>query len=155
MDRRLFLTGILASGVGLTGKAWAVQGPSLIAGEPQVGRAILADSESKALMALFGTHRAQPCEFMRVSAPHIALRGLDIQVEVRCAGRPARALALIVQDAEQPLAAFVRFSGARNYFSTALCLEQTSRLVAYVQNTDGLFSASTLVKVTRGGYGTN
>lgn len=155
MQRRQFVKSALAGGLVMFGAAHVAAIPSPRTYVPDVARAFASANETEVLTALFGTARSTSSEQLRLYAPFIAMPGLGVQITVRSDLRGACSLAIIVRDASRPLAAYVRLDGARSTFSSTLALENTSVVSVYVMTSKGVFSTSSTIKVTRGGYGTN
>ncbi len=153
MDRRTLLKGAIGSGALLVSgtTCWSRPVP------PLAGRTIKAAfgtvSEPEVLNMLFGGVRAKPSSRVTVMAPFVTSPALAATVKVISSLDGARAIALTIKQAEHPLAAFVRLSGAPCFFSTRIQMEQTSPVSAYVLTDSGVFGTSTRVKVTQGGHG--
>lgn len=153
MHRRALLKSAVGGGVllltGLNG--WSKPYASIP--RPNTTAAFKAKSEADALRHLFGNAPRQASPRIKLWAPYVTTPDLQLPVRVAASLPGARAIALTVQRADTPLAAFVLLSGASCFFTTRLTLNQTSRLSAHVLADSAVFSATTLVKVTRGEYG--
>ncbi len=152
MKRRSFLQGTLAgsalamaAGTGYlkSAEATAAVGPV---------NAFAARSEAEALRALFGDAEATPSDAVRVKAPYVAMRGKGVPVKVWCAMDNVEVIAVVAGNNRYPLTTLVKFTGADAYYSTRIRIEQTSPVTAYVKVGSRLYSASTTIRVTRGGF---
>lgn len=153
MDRRQFLLGCgLGSLVFLDGPS-GVLSRSMAADGGNVNSAFDAVSEADALAALFGVRHATPSRRIHLSAPFTTTVPTGAQLKVRSNIVGARAIAIMVDKSEHPLAAFARLHRSKCFLSAKIHLSQTARVTAYVHTDGGVFSSSKIIKVTMGGYG--
>jgi len=155
MKRRQFIKSAIAGGLLIVGAAQVAAIPKPARHVPDVARAFASTTEVDVLAALFGTTKSMSNKQLKLFAPFIATPGLGVQIKVRSDLAGAKSLAVVVQDAARPLAAYVHLSGARRRFSSTLALEKTSLVSVYVMTDHGVYSTSFNIKVSRGGYGTN
>ena len=153
MERRAFIKSALGGGVLLlTGRdSWSKPYDSVP--RPNTRAAFRATSEAEVLHHLFGEAPRQASKQIKLWAPDVTTTYLQLPVKIAADLPGARAIALTVQRASTPLAAFVLLSGASCFFTTRLLLNETTRLSAHVLGIKAVFSAATMVRVTRGGYG--
>jgi predicted secreted protein len=104
---------------------------------------------------LFPGMEAEQSELVRLSAPYLTMSHQATTVGVDYDSGRAQAIAITATNAKHPLVALAKFHDAAGGFATRMRLERTSRVNAYVLTARGPFAASRIVKVTRGGYGTN
>ncbi|MGE0320354.1 MAG: thiosulfate oxidation carrier protein SoxY [Hyphomicrobiaceae bacterium] len=155
MKRRQFIKSAIACGLLMVGATQVAAIPEPTSHVPNVTRAFASGTEIDVLIALFGTTQSIPSGQLKLYAPFIATPGLGVQIKVRSDLVGAKAMAVVVQDAVRPLAAYVRLSGARSTFSSTLAFEKTSTVSVYVMTDHGVYSTSFNIKVSRGGYGTD
>jgi sulfur-oxidizing protein SoxY len=62
-------------------------------------------------------------------------------------------IAIVTRNSPAPLNTYVTLSDAEGYYSTRIRMERSSIVTAYVRASGQLYSASTYIKVNRGGYG--
>ena len=153
MKRRSFLQGTLAgsalamaAGTGFlrSAEAPAAAGPV---------SAFAARSEADAVRSLFGAVEAMPSSAVRIKAPYVAIRGKGVPVKVWCTMDTVEVISVVAGNNRYPLTTLVNLSGADTYYSTRIRIEQNSPVTAYVKAGGRLYSASTTIRVTRGGFG--
>jgi len=155
MRRRTLLRGVLAgSAVALTA-AGGLFKPKTTLALPNDRDAFQLTEERELVRRLFGTESAIPDDGVTIEAPLQAMYGKGVPVTVQCAMTGVELIAIITRHNRRPLNTFVRLQGADGFYSTRIRLEQTSPVVAYVKAGDTVYTASTLVKVSHGGYGTH
>ena len=154
MKRRTFLqttvaAGLLAAaGVGSLFRSAA----GLAAARP--ADAFAARSEADLVRALFGNLTATPSKAVRiVDAPYLATRGIGVPFIVACDLDGIETIAVVTRNNRQPLNTVISLSGADGYYRTRIKVERTSSVTVYVKAAGKLYSASTTIKVTGGGYG--
>ncbi|MEN8133312.1 MAG: thiosulfate oxidation carrier protein SoxY [Pseudomonadota bacterium] len=148
MKRRSFLKGTLAIAAGF-GLLRPIE--SLAAAEPV--DAFAARSETDVLTALFENTRSTPSGAVKIKAPILAMPGKAIAFKVLCDLDGVEMIAIVTANNRHPLNTYVSLFDADGYYNTRLRLEQTSMVTAYVKTGGELYSASTYIKVSRGGYG--
>jgi sulfur-oxidizing protein SoxY len=154
MKRRTFLQTTVAAALlaaaGIGSLFRSAAGP----GAARPADAFAARSEAEVVHALFGDLVATPSKAVRiVDAPYLATRGIGVPFTVACDLNGIETLAVVTRNNRQPLNTVISFSGAEGYYRTRIKVERTSPVTVYV-NADGrLYSASTTIKVTGGGYG--
>jgi predicted secreted protein len=153
MDRRSLLKSALGGGILILTGLPAASRPIAGIGATDIEAALGASSEQEALRILFGQPQSQPSSSVKIAAPYLTTPGMPFSATISADLKNARTVALTLDRAAHPLAAFVRLSGAPCFFSTRLQLPETMTVTAHVQTDDGVFSASRTVKVTNGGYG--
>ncbi|HXK55621.1 MAG: thiosulfate oxidation carrier protein SoxY [Gammaproteobacteria bacterium] len=148
MKRRSFLKGALSitAGIGL------LRSPGSLAA-PGPADAFAARSEESVLRILFGDARAIAGEAVRIVAPIQATRGKGTPFKVICDLNGVEMIAVVTGNNRFPLNTYVSLSGAEGYYSTRIRVERSSTVTAYVKAGGDLYSASTHIKVNRGGYG--
>ena len=148
MKRRSFLKGTIsiAAGVGLLRPIGSLAVP-----EPM--DSLTARSEMDVLRALFGDTRVIQSEAVKIEAPLQATKGKAIPFKVLCDLSEVEMIAILTANNRYPLNTYVRLFDADGYYSTRIRVEQTSMVTAYIKAGGELYSASTHVKVNRGGYG--
>jgi len=157
MDRRALLQGAAACGICTVTEnrsGWARGFSRAASAEPAaVKAAFAASSKHDALRLLFDEQQPMRHNRIELIAPFVTAPGLVVAVRVKSRLSGTRAIALIVDSPENPLAAYVRLYGASGVFGTRLDLPKTSLISAYVQTNHGVFFASQWVRVAPAGYG--
>jgi sulfur-oxidizing protein SoxY len=127
------------------------------AASPAVARradAFAASSEAEVVRALFGNLTATPSKAVRIiDPPYQAMRGIGVPFIVACDLGGIETMAVVTRNNRQPLNTVISFSGADCYSRARIKVERTSPVTVYVKAGGKLYSASTLIKVTGGGYG--
>lgn len=115
--------------------------------------AFSAEKTDAAVAELFGAP-ATPSDAVKFKAPEIAENGAVVPVTVQYDG-PAKAIAVLVEQNPQPLAAAFQISPkALAHVATRIKMGESSNVVALVHTADGqLLSTVREVKVTIGGCG--
>lgn len=145
--RRLFLRGSLALGLLI-----AVPARLLAAAWPE--GAFKRKAIDEALQELYGAGSATPSAEVALKAPEIAQDGRVVPVTVSTNLADVKSISILVEKNPVPLvASFEIGEGVLPAVETRIKMGQTSKVVAIVQTSAGLFSASKDVKVTIGGCG--
>ncbi len=153
MKRRSFLQGTLAgSAIAMAAGTGFLKSAEATAAVRPV-KAFAARGEADAVRALFGDAEATPSDSVRVKAPYVAMRGKGVPVKVWCAMDTVEVIAVVTGNNRHPLTTLVNLTGADAYYSTRIRVERTSPVTAYVKAGGRLYSASTTIKVARGGFG--
>jgi predicted secreted protein len=154
MKRRTFLRTTVAAGL-LAGAG--VGSLFTSAASPAAARppdAFAARTEAEVVRALFGDLRATPSKAVRIiDAPYLAMREVGVPLNVACDLDGVETIAVVIRNNRQPLNTVIRFSGIEGYYHTRIKVERTSPVTVYVKADGRLYSASTFIKVTGGGYG--
>jgi predicted secreted protein len=154
MKRRTFLQTTVAAGLLAAAGVGSLFGSAagLVAARP--ADAFTASREAEVVRALFGNLTATPSNAVRIiDAPYQAARGVGVPLSVACGLDGIETMAIVTRNNRQPLNAVISLSGADGYYRTRIKVEQTSPVTVYVKADGKLYSASTVVKVTGGGYG--
>lgn len=118
-----------------------------------VRAALVAETVPEVLAELFPGMRPEPHRGVRLEAPLIVARDGTVLIKVSAKIDQIEAIAIVTNNNRQPLNAVIKLRKADPYFATRIKLEQTSQLTAYVATANGLFSASSLVKLSSAAYG--
>ncbi len=148
MRRRSFFKGTLsiAAGVGLLRP---IGSPAM--SEPM--DAFAARSKTDVLYALFGDTWAIPSGAVKIDAPIQAMQVRAILFKVWCDLDGVEMIAIVTANNRHPLNTYVSLFAAHGYYSTHLRIERTSIVTAYIKSGGELYSASTYIKMSLGGYG--
>lgn len=155
MERRLFLKSAAALGVPIVAGSGNFLARLAAASDRKVRVVFEATREDEIVNILFSGMEAEPSEHVRLAAPYITTPHQAAAVRVSYNSEPAQAIAITTTNAKHPLVALAMFHVAAGGFGTRIRLDRTSPVNAYVLTARGLFTSSRVVKVTRGGYGTN
>jgi sulfur-oxidizing protein SoxY len=153
-ERRLILQGALAAALAAAG--FTVFGSPAFADAdakawPQ--DAFKQKGEAETLQALYG-RTAEPSDKISLDAPEIAENGAVVPVSVSSSLPNVTALAILVLDNPNTLAAAYKVPpGTEASVSNRLKMAKTSKLIAVIEAGGKLYSASKEVKVTVGGCG--
>ena len=145
--RRLFISGGLAFAA-LTSLPRAL----LAAAWPQ--KAFQSTVAREALTDLFGTDQTTPSGEITLGAPEIAENGAVVPVSVKTTLEGVESISIVVVKNPRPLA--ISFEFPPETLPNVACrikMGETSKVMAVVKTSDGLFSATKEVKVTIGGCG--
>jgi predicted secreted protein len=148
MKRRSFLKGTISTVTGL-----GLLRPIVSQAAPEPIDAFSARSVADVLKALFVDTRVIPSDAVKIDAPLQATKGQAISYKVSCELGGVETIAIVTANNRHPLNTYVNLFDADGYYSTRIRLEQTSMVTAYIKTGSGLYSASTHIKVSRGGYG--
>lgn len=148
MKRRTFLKGVFSIAAAL-GMASPVESPAA----PDPIDAFSAGSVADVLSALFGDSQVIPSDAVRIEAPLQATKGKAVSYKVSCDLNGVEMIAIVTANNRHPLNTYVSLFDADGYYSTRIKMEQTSMVTAYIKTGGGLYSASTHIKVSYGGYG--
>lgn len=155
MERRSFLKCAAALGaVFAAGGSDFMTRPAAATGRTARG-VFEATGEDEVISILFPGMKAEQSRSIRLAAPYLTTPREAIAVGVGCNSEQAQAIAITATNSRHPLVAFAVFHLAASGFRTRMCLDRTSSVSGYVLTASGLFMSSRVVKVTRGGYGTN
>jgi sulfur-oxidizing protein SoxY len=154
MKRRTFLRTTVAAGLLAAGGIGSLFGSAAGLAAARPTDAFAARSEADVVRALFGDLTATPSKAVRIiDAPYLAMRGIGVPLNVTCDLDGIETIAVVTRNNRQPLNTVIRFSGAEGYYRTRIKVERTSPVTVYVKADGRLYSASTTIKVTGGGYG--
>jgi predicted secreted protein len=148
MIRRSFLKGAISIAAGLS-----LLRPIESLPVPKPIDAFAARSVADVLRALFGDTRVIPGDAVKIEAPLQAVKNKAVPYKVSCDLNGVEIIAIVTANNLHPLNTYVSLFDADGYYSTRIRLEETSMVTAYVRAGGQLYSASTHIKVNRGGYG--
>ena len=148
MKRRSFLKGTISIAVGL-----GLFRPIGSLAVPKSIDAFAARSVADVLRALFGDTRVIPSDAVKIEAPLQAMKNKAVPYKVTCDLNGVEMIAIVTANNMYPLNTYVILFDADGYYSTRIRMKETSMVTAYVKAGGQLYSASTHIKVNRGGYG--
>lgn len=109
-------------------------------------------SSKDVIHSLFGNETATASDLVKVSAP-VQTDGTAVPVKVHADLDGIKTIAVLTENDHAPLASVVNFSGPVSGYSIRIRLARTSTVTALVKAKGKLYSATTRVKVSGGGYG--
>ncbi len=153
MNRRLFLKGSVASVASIAAlKAGLFTSTSVMAEWNE--KAFRSKKVDDALNALYGSSSRGEAKGIKFKTPSIAENGLVVPIEVDASNRTdVKSIAIVVEQNPSPLACTYSFDGAAAYVKTRIKMGKTSNVLAVLETSSGLESASREIKVTIGGCG--
>ena len=154
MKRRTFLQTTVAAGLlAAAGVSSLIESAAALAAA-RPADAFAARSEADVVRALFGDLTATLSKAVRIiDPPYQAMRGIGVPFSMACDLGGIETIAVVTRNNRRPLNTVISLSGADGYYHTRIKVEQSSPVTVYVKAAGKLYSASTLVKVTGGGYG--
>ena len=107
-----------------------------------------------AVLEALGVARAQPSEWIKVTAPKVAENGASVPVVIDSAIKGTTEIIAIIAKNPKPLAARNRFGrGAIPSVSTRFKMGETTEVIALVKAGNTFYRATAKVKVTLSGCG--
>ncbi|MGB7931972.1 MAG: thiosulfate oxidation carrier protein SoxY [Gammaproteobacteria bacterium] len=155
MRRRTFLIRAFAGSAVTLAVGAGLCKPGTTRASSQPRAAFQATDEREVLREIFGSESAVPSDAITLEMPLQTMHGKGVPVTVRCAMDDVGLIAVVTRNNQQPLNTFVHLQGADGYYTARIRLERTSPVTAYVRAGNTVYSASALVKVSHGGYGTH
>lgn len=108
----------------------------------------------EALTALLGTDVTTPSDKINLKVPEIAENGAVVPVTISTSLENVESISVVVKKNPRPMAAtFDIPPGTLPKVATRIKMGQTSEVMAVVKTGNGVYSASSEVKVTIGGCG--
>lgn len=124
----------------------------LAAAWPQASFASSAADD--ALKAWLGTDATTPTDKIDLKIPQIAENGAVVPVTINTTLENVQSIGIVVKNNPRPLAATFEIPpGTLPKIATRIKMGETSEVMAVVKTDNGIFSASSEVKVTIGGCG--
>jgi sulfur-oxidizing protein SoxY len=153
-SRRWLLKGCASVGLfGLGEGAGGLAPVSAAAIDSYPEQAFRQKTEADAIKARYG-RTAEPSDLVKLDAPEIAENGAVVPISVSSTLPDVSSIALLVSGNPNALAACYTIpSGTLPMISNRLKMQQTCNVVAIVEASGKLYSASKEVKVTVGGCG--
>jgi sulfur-oxidizing protein SoxY len=155
IGRRTLVKGILGAGILALAAGFGLFRPARLLAAGWPSDAFGAETEAKAVRALFGDAIAVPVDAVRLEAPKQAMYGQAVPVKVRADMNGVELIAILTEHNPHPLNTYLRVLGPVGLYGTRIRVERTSPVTAYIRAGGQLYKASVTVKVTRGGYGVN
>jgi sulfur-oxidizing protein SoxY len=117
-------------------------------------KAFAAIEANSALATLFGGSVPTSSEQVSIKAPEIAENGAVVPITVTSTLENVESISIVVEKNPRPLAALFEIpAGTLPEIACRIKMGQTSKVIAVVKTSSGLFSTEKEVKVTIGGCG--
>jgi sulfur-oxidizing protein SoxY len=109
---------------------------------------------SEALTTLLGTDVTTPSDKIDLKVPEIAENGAVVPVSIRTSLENVESISVVVKENPRPMAATFEIPpGTLPKIATRIKMGETSDVMAVIKTSNGIYSASSEVKVTIGGCG--
>ena len=129
-----------------------IQVPGIAFGAVRSRDAFEATDAREALVRLLGTDQTTPSELIALTAPSVAEDGTIVPITITTTLPDVNSISIVVANNPRPLAvSFDLPGGTLAEVACRIKMAETSEVKAVVHSENGIFSASTSVKVTLGG----
>jgi predicted secreted protein len=116
--------------------------------------AFQAANDRDVIKSLFADKVATPSKKIEIKAPMQA-DGAAVPVNVIVNMDKVETIAITIENDQFPLRSVVNLTGSVSGYNTRIRMSKTSSVTAFVMADGKLYSVSTRVKITKGGYGMN
>jgi len=128
--------------------------PRLLMAAAWPQKAFSSSAVSEALTTLLGTEITTPSDKIDLKVPEIAENGAVVPVTIKTSLENVESISIVVKNNPRPMAATFEIPpGTLPKIATRIKMGETSDVMAVIKTSNGIYSASSEVKVTIGGCG--
>jgi len=128
--------------------------PRLLMAAAWPQKSFSSSAAGEALTALLGTDVTTPSDKIELKVPEIAENGAVVPVTIRTSLENVESISVVVKNNPRPMAATFEIPpGTLPRIATRIKMGETSDVMAVIKTGNGIYSASSEVKVTIGGCG--